>query len=149
MKTSDMLQQATLIAFNRHDGQTDKAGRPYFIHPFHVAMDVLSQTDDNELAAAAILHDVIEDTDLALEDLYTYGMSDRVVDTVAALTRNKHEDYLIYLARLSTNDDARTIKIADLIDNLNEHRLSLLPEQVRNKLARKYRAALYLLKKQK
>lgn len=148
MKPIEMLREAALLAFNAHYGQTDKAGKQYFMHPFRVSMNILDKTNDRELAAAAVLHDVIEDTSITLDDLANKGMSERIVETVDALTRRPKEEYIVYLARLSTNEDARKIKIADLLDNLREDRMSKLFAQTREELGAKYRAALYLLKKQ-
>lgn len=142
-----MLSKATLIAFNAHENQTDKAGKEYFSHPYRVAMRVFSETSSDELASAAMLHDVIEDTPITTDDLLKEGIHERIVEIVDTLTKRRGEEYICYLARIIVDEDAKRIKIADLLDNLREDRLCLLPEDVREKLEKKYQAALYFLKR--
>ena len=57
--------EAMKIAYRAHHGQTDKAGLPYVVHPFHLA----EQMEDEYSVCVALLHDVVEDTDVTLEEL--------------------------------------------------------------------------------
>ena len=113
MYYSDMVLKAAKIAYTAHAGQYDKAGYPYFMHPYHLA-DGFS---DEESVIVALLHDVVEDTDLTLEDLKREGFSDEVIAALSLLTHVKGVPYLEYVARIAENPLARRVKIADLRHN--------------------------------
>ena len=66
---TDLTRKAITVAYNAHQGQLDRAGLPYILHPLHVA----EQMKDEDTCVVALLHDVIEDTDLTLENLREYG----------------------------------------------------------------------------
>lgn len=135
------LEIAIRIALDAHDGQIDKAGQPYILHPLRV---MLSVAGDAERIVAA-LHDVIEDNaSLALDDLAWTGFSNEVLDAVAALTRRADESYEDYILRCRENPIARVVKIADLTDNMDETRLPVLAEGDRERLA-KYEKSLTAL----
>jgi (p)ppGpp synthase/HD superfamily hydrolase len=85
MKRGEMLAKMIHIATNAHDGQFDKGGVPYILHPLKV-MHYL-KTDDEELQCIALGHDVIEDTDVTYADLRDAGISERVIAGIAALTK--------------------------------------------------------------
>ena len=73
---------------------------------------------------AAVLHDVVEDTDCQIRDLVDRGFPTVVVTAIDCLTRRPNEIYADYIERLSANDIARRVKIIDLRHNLaNNHRL--------------------------
>lgn len=63
------LEKAILIATKAHEGQKDKAGKPYILHPLRVMLRMKTTKD----MMAAILHDVVEDTDVTLDDLREHG----------------------------------------------------------------------------
>lgn len=134
------LENALAIALKAHAGQVDKAGAPYILHPLRVMM---AMTTDAE-RAAAVLHDVIEDSPWTAADLSDAGMPAEVVDAVVAVTKVKPCVYEDYLAQVKRNPIARTVTIADLWDNLN---LDRLPEVTDTDLAReaKYGRALFFL----
>jgi len=74
---------------------------------------------------AAVLHDVVEDTDREIRDLVDRGFPKEVVTAIDYLTRRSNELYDDYIERLSLNDLARRVKIIDLRHNLaNNRRLS-------------------------
>ena len=114
---------------NAHEGQIDKSGRPYYLHPLRVAMRlVLCSPEERH---AALLHDVVEDTLLGMNDLRAAGYGEEVLELVALLTRNKPagESHRQYMARIvdSGNVKALRVKLADLYDNLSPSRTLNLP----------------------
>ncbi|MDQ7779730.1 MAG: HD domain-containing protein [Planctomycetota bacterium] len=113
------LERAIEIAARAHAGQVDKAGAPYVLHPIRVMLRV--QTVEQRIAA--ILHDVVEDTDVTLGDLRRKGFSLRVIAAVEALTRRSNEAYDDFVTRASKNAIAKRVKLADLEDNLDMSRL--------------------------
>lgn len=138
------LERAIEFAAAAHAGQTDKAGAPYITHPLRVALGFI-RAGDEERAIIAVLHDVIEDSDLTAGDLRREGFSQAIVDAVEALTRPDREPYRDFILRAAANELARPVKIADLKDNLNRTRLAMLPADKREELLAKYEGALELL----
>jgi (p)ppGpp synthase/HD superfamily hydrolase len=123
------LGQSIEIMRKAHEGQIDKSGRPYYLHPLRVAMRLVHCTPAER--HAALLHDVVEDTPLTLEDLRTMGYSDEVIGLVDILTRRlpAGESHREYLQRIvaSRNAQALRVKLADLIDNMSPARTRALP----------------------
>lgn len=120
------LEHVHEIARRCHEGQVDRAGRPYIEHPERVSALVTS----NEEKMAALLHDVLEDTDMTVEELLRLGVAPTVVTAVEALTKREGESYEDFVRRAATNSIARAVKLADLADNSDEKRLVLLdPEE--------------------
>ncbi len=113
------LERALEIASKAHKGQKDKAGTPYILHPLHVMM----QMDDDVSRIAAVLHDVVEDSDLTLEDLSREGFSNEVLSVVDGLTWRGNEEYEDYISRLSKNPISLKIKITDLEHNMDLRRI--------------------------
>ncbi len=118
-------QKAYEIAKRAHLGQVDKAGEDYIKHPEKVASFV--KTDEEK--AVAYLHDVIEDTELTLEDLYEYGFSKEVIEAVDIITKKRGEDYQSYLNSVKKNKLARAVKLADLRHNSDLTRLTKVTEK--------------------
>lgn len=134
-----LLERAIQIACAFHEGQTDKAGEPYILHPLRVMMAV----DGADARIVAVLHDLIEDTACNLAFLHQSGFSPEILHAVDALTLRPNEDYLVYIDRAGANELARQVKIADLEDNLRG-----VPDPKPNDAARssKYRQALDILR---
>ena len=110
-----MYLEALKIAYKAHDGQVRKESLvPYIVHPLRVA----HQFNDDVRKTIAILHDVVEDTPLNLEELT--GFSDTVIKTLDALSRREGEQHFDYIKRVKENELAREIKIADIVDNLSD-----------------------------
>ena len=105
------LNIAKDIATTAHQGQFDKAGKPFILHPQAVA----SMVNTDEEKAVAWLHDTIEDSDFTELDLIERGIPRQVVDGVIAMTKVKGEEYSHYLRRLKKNNLAHKVKMADLI----------------------------------
>ena len=118
-------EKAYEIAKKSHLGQVDKAGEDYIKHPEKVASFV--KTDEEK--AVAYLHDVIEDTELTLENLYEYDFSKEVIEAVDIITKKRGEDYQSYLNSVKKNKLARAVKLADLRHNSNLTRLTKVTEK--------------------
>lgn len=116
---SEVLTKALDIAVHAHDAQTDLGLQPYILHVLRV---VTAQCGDYERVVAA-LHDVVEDTDWTLSDLRREGFNERIIAAVDALTRRAGEPYFDYVARAGGNEIARSVKIADLKDNMDPSRV--------------------------
>ena len=118
-------EKAYEIAKKDHLGQVDKAGEDYIKHPEKVASFV--KTDEEK--AVAYLHDVIEDTELTLEDLNKYDFSKEVLEAVDIITKKRGEDYQSYLNSVKKNKLARAVKLADLRHNSDLTRLIKVTEK--------------------
>lgn len=133
-----LLDIASALAETGHAGQCDKAGQPYIEHLRRVASYV--DQDDHEAIAAALLHDYLEDHAGTPDNLDEAGIPTRVVDVIRALDRNgKPTDR--YYAQIRQHPAALEVKLADLADNTDPHRLAELPPEVAGKLKAKYVAA--------
>lgn len=119
---SKYLAEALDIAFNAHKGQTDKAGQPYILHPLRLMFSL----QDDKSKIVALLHDVIEDTTITIEDLKNKGFPQDIIEAIEALTKRPNETYQDFIERVSNNELAKTVKIADLKDNMNLTRLTEL-----------------------
>jgi len=103
------LERAIAIAARAHEGQVDKAGVPYILHPLRMMLSV----DTPEARMAAVLHDVVEDTPVTLEQLRAEGFPDSVIEAVRTLTKRDGEDYDAFIRRVGPNPIARQVKPAD------------------------------------
>jgi (p)ppGpp synthase/HD superfamily hydrolase len=136
-----LLEKALEIALRAHAGQKQKDGSPYILHPLRVMARVA--TDEERMAA--ILHDVIEDSDTTLEDLRQAGFPENVLKTVELLTHESGVSYEDYVERLKPDAMARRIKLADIEDNSDIRRLSGIEEKDLERL-RKYHRAWQILR---
>ena len=121
MRKGEMLAKMLVIVTNAHDGQFDKGGHPYILHPLKV-MHYL-KSDDEELMCMALGHDVIEDTSVTYEDLRKAGISERVIVGIEALTKRAGYSYEDYKKQVFSNIDAMRVKMADLRHNSDIRRL--------------------------
>lgn len=143
MLYTKLTTNAMKIAYRQHDGQHDKAGLPYIFHPYHLA----EQMGDDEYAiCVALLHDVVEDTDIKLEDLERAGFPEEVIAALKCLTHEEGVPYLgAYIEGIKANPLARKVKLADLEHNLDATRLppakSDYKRRKREERAEKYRMA--------
>lgn len=119
------LERAISIAAQAHSGQVDKAGQPYILHPLRVMLRVTSQDE----RMAAVLHDVVEDTSITLEQLATEGFSGVVLEAVEALTKRPGENRLAAAARAAKNKVARAVKLADNAENMDISRIAVPTEK--------------------
>ena len=119
MLYTPLTEKAMKIAFSAHIEQTDKAGLPYFHHPMHIA----EKFNDEQLIATALLHDVIEDTDITIDDLRKNNIPEEILTALTLLTHDKSKNYMEYIHEIKNNDIARQVKIEDLRHNLDERQL--------------------------
>lgn len=122
MDTKVLLAQAIALAAEKHKDQFDKGGMPYILHPLWV-MNTLRHTNDLELMCIAVLHDIVEDTDVTIDDLHNMQFSDRVIDAILLLTKHPDQSHAQYVAGIKTNLDAIRVKVMDLRHNSDIRRL--------------------------
>ena len=134
MKKGYMLSAALKIAVNAHDGQYDRGGNPYVLHVLKVLHYL--KTDDEELQCIAVLHDVVEDSNVTWLDLREAAMSNRVISAVRALTKIPGQSYDEYRDAVFANRDAMLVKIADLRHNCDIRRLKGVTMKDRERMAR-------------
>lgn len=135
-----MLEKAILIATNAHKGQLDKGGSPYILHPLRLMFAMHNETEK----ICAVLHDVIEDTEITLDYLRNEGFSEEVLDALDALTRRNAETYDEFIRRIIKNKIASNVKLADLNDNMDLSRING-PTQKDYERIEKYRKASNLI----
>jgi (p)ppGpp synthase/HD superfamily hydrolase len=120
------LEKAIQIAVLAHQGQSQKNGLPYVLHPLKLMFSVQSTT----AKIVAVLHDVIEDSDWTFEQLKAEGFSQEILDALDCLTHRKNEPYVDYINRITTNKLATEVKLADLKDNMD---ITRIPEKLSEK----------------
>lgn len=140
MVYTELTKIAMKIAYEAHHGQTDKNDIPYIYHPIHLA----EQMKDEETICVALLHDVVEDTDITFDDLEKNGFTNGIIAALKLLTHDDAEPYLEYVARIKNNEIARQVKIADLRHNSDLSRLDNIDEKVIQR-KKKYEKALEIL----
>lgn len=135
-----MHRKAYLLARKAYEGLTDKGGNPYFLHAVTIAERM--PVEDEKIVA--LLHDVIEDTGMTIQDLKKEGFSNEIIMAIVAITRNKDEPYDDYILRVKENPIGKKVKIQDLLHNMD---LTRIPEPSQKDIDRveKYRKALNVL----
>ena len=135
-----LTKKALKLCFEAHKEQLDKTGMPYVFHPFHLA----EQMDDEISTVCALLHDVIEDTDITMEMLAQMGFPQEVLSVLELLTHDEDVPYMDYVKNIGTNPVAKKVKIADLLHNSDVDRLDHIDEYA-VKRNQKYKEALRIL----
>lgn len=133
-----MIEKAIEIAVKVHTGKIDLGGDRYIFHPIRVMMKM--RTIDEKVVA--VLHDVFEDSNI---DLYSFDFPNHIIKAIEAITKNKGEVYTDYIKRVSQNNIAKKVKIADLEDNMDVTRLSYLTEKDHKRLSKYQKAWAYLM----
>ena len=110
---TELTKKALRICFDAHKEQNDKTGMPYVFHPFHLA----EQMTDEISTVCALLHDVVEDTEMTLGDLSDMGFPKEVIEVLELLTHEKDVPYFDYIEKISKNPIAKKVKLADLAHN--------------------------------
>ena len=114
----ELLQKAISIAHNSHKNQYNVNGEPYILHP----MRIMLKTKNEEQMITAVLHDVVEKSDVELDHLEIEGFNKDIVAAVDALSRKNDELYDSYISRVLKNKLAIKIKVIDLMDNIKIHK---------------------------
>jgi (p)ppGpp synthase/HD superfamily hydrolase len=134
------LDKAIVVAVEAHHGQKDRYGQPYILHPLRVMMKMKSE----EEKIVAVLHDVVEDSDLILEDLINAGFSEEIVRAVDCLTKREGEPYEAHVERARQNRLALPVKIADLEDNMDPKRIGVFSDEDKKRMARYHKTWISL-----
>lgn len=137
----NLVERAKALAYRAHEGQVDKAGRPYIEHVARVAAAVAG---DEIAESVAWLHDVLEDSPENVHEVFAFP--DCISLSVSMLTRSPDVPENIYYRDLRLTKVALRVKLADIADNANEERLALLDPKTANRLREKYRKALEALR---
>ena len=116
---SELINKAIDLAYSAHHGQKDKAGRPYFTHPFTVAMKMDTEAE----ICTALLHDVVEDTGITPEYLRE-NFTPEIAEAVDVLTHRDGESYNDYILKIKANPLARKVKLSDIEHNMDVTRLA-------------------------
>ena len=135
------LERAIEIAHEAHRGQSDKAGRPYIEHPLRVM--AAGESIDEKIVG--ILHDVVEDSNLTIDDLIAEGFAPNIIEALRCITKqSESEPYDHFIARIKGNPLATAVKLNDLTDNMDIRRLPYLSDKDVKRL-KKYLKAYKLL----
>ena len=140
------LADAIRIANECHEGQLDKAGLPYILHPLRVMERVrqklqnLGRPYDEDLLIAAVLHDTVEDTPITFERIgWEFGPRvEKIVRNVSRVVEPEKELYDTLIERCAADPDSALVKDSDLDDNLS--RIAQLPAHEQG-IARRYHRA--------
>lgn len=135
-----LIEQSLAIALRAYAGKTDKAGCAYILHPLRLMAKMSNETE----MSVALLHDVIEDSDITAEQLLAESIPPEVVTAVLCLTKQTGETYQDFVLRAKQNPIARKVKLADIEDNINVLRLTSLSKADLDRVA-KYHAAWHEL----
>jgi (p)ppGpp synthase/HD superfamily hydrolase len=132
----EMFAKAVEIATKAHHGAKDRYGEPYILHPLRVMARLKS--DDERIVG--ILHDVVEDTDWTFDDLRREGFPDELLAALDCVTKREGEPYEKFVERSASNSTARSVKIADLEDNMDIRRMPEITEDDCDRLRKYHRA---------
>lgn len=139
MINTKLTRKAMIIAYNAHKNQFDKSGVPYIYHPIHVAEQMKTENE----CIVALLHDVVEDTEITFEQLENI-FSSGIIDSLKLLTKDNTVDYYEYIMKIKKNPIAKSVKIEDLKHNLDLTRLDVITEDD-IKRENRYKKALLIL----
>jgi len=131
----DSIETAVQMALNAHEGQTDKSGETYILHPLRLMHNV--ETEEEKIVA--LLHDVVEDSDKTFEDLED-DFSDEIISAVKCMTKQEGESYSEFIQRAKQNEIAREVKKADIRDNLDVERLDELEDSDLQRIKKYHRS---------
>ena len=137
---TNLLEKAIALAVEAHAGQFDKAGNPYILHPLHLMLQM--ETENERITA--VLHDIVEDTAVTMDDLANLGFPPAVLAALDLLTHDPAVPYDDYILQVKANPLARCVKLADLAHNMDIRRLKNPTEKDWSRLA-KYRQAWDML----
>ncbi|SCY79776.1 HD domain-containing protein [Paenibacillus polysaccharolyticus] len=137
------IESAISVALQAHKGQLDKGGQPYILHP----LAVMNRVESMEEKIVAVLHDVIEDSEVTIEELRGLGFSEEILTAIQLLTRSTEDSYEEFIDKTIMNRTARNVKIADIKENMNISRIKNPTEEDYNRLE-KYRKALERLERE-
>lgn len=135
------LERAIEIAARTHAGQVDKGGAPYILHPLRVMLRVAPGPQQ----IVAVLHDVVEDSDISFEDLEREGFSAEVINGLRAVTKVEGESYEDFVARAALDPVGKAVKLADLMENSDLSRIAEPSQKDLERIEKYGRAIRYLM----
>lgn len=151
------IEDAISFAAASHSGRVDKGGKPQIFHPLRVMLRIaILFPDDGAIQAAAVLHDVVEDCDVTLNQL-SHRFGQEVADIVESVSRGVYyggisdpsgtkEPYRDFILRAKMHPKGRAVKIADIEDNTDPIRMQDLPIEEVGSMVKRYKMALDLLR---
>lgn len=134
-----LSKKAMQICFEAHKHQKDKTGLPYVFHPFHLA----EQMEDEYSCVVALLHDVVEDSEMTMEELAQIFPKE-IIDALTLLTHDPSVEYMEYVKAIKHNPIAKKVKLADLTHNSDLTRLDIITEKDLQRNS-KYKKAMHIL----
>ena len=135
------LIKALFLCVIKHWKQKDKAGKRYIWHPIHVMLNVEGYNEK----IVALLHDIVEDTDVTVPDLKNLKFSKEVVEAVDVITKKKDQEYFSYLKSIKDNSIAKKVKIEDLKHNSDLKRLRFVTQKDMDRVIKYKKALDYLI----
>ena len=148
-KRVEIITKAFNFANQAHKGIKRRSGEPYIMHPIAVAKIVCNEIGLGSTSiCSALLHDVVEDTKWTLKELEAEGFPTGVLEAVRLLTREKDVPYMAYIERLSGNQIARKVKLADLEHNSDLTRLIEVTERDLRRQEKYFFAKEFLLRQE-
>jgi len=133
--------RAVALAAEAHLGQLDKAGAPYIEHPIRLML----RAEGAHAKMAAVLHDVVEDSEWTFDGLRREGFPEPVIAALERLTRREGEAYEAFIDRVAEDPLATRVKLLDLEDNADLSRIAEPTERDRARVD-KYRRAMQRLR---
>ncbi len=140
MNWHELYDLALQIATKAHEGQKDKSGYEYIMHPIRVA----ERCKDTRAKIVALLHDTIEDTFVTTDYLRKQGFPDEIIEGVLSVTKREGESYDEFVRRAAENPLGKEVKKADLEDNMDIRRLKELTDEDVGRLRKYLRAWQFL-----
>ena len=107
---NDLLYKTLELVLKLFNGKLDKSNIPYVVHLMKVYEGVFNYNEK----IVALLHDVLEDTDIKIEDLKEFGYSDELLKVLTYLTKEKGEYYPDYIDRLISSNNIHVLKLQNL-----------------------------------
>ena len=135
------LEHAIEIAARTHAGQVDKGGAPYILHPLRVMLRVAPGAQQ----IVAVLHDVVEDSDVTFEDLEREGFAAEVISGLRSVTKVAGESYEDFVARAARDPVGKAVKLADLMENSDLSRIAEPSQKDLERVEKYGRAIRYLM----
>jgi len=136
-----LLIKAFFLCVIKHWKQKDKAGKRYIWHPIHVMLNVEGYNEK----IVALLHDIVEDTEVTIPDLKNLKFSKEVIEAVDVITKKKDQEYFSYLKSIKDNSIAKKVKIEDLKHNSDLKRLRFVTQKDMDRFIKYKKALDYLI----
>lgn len=135
MKDEKRIELAIRFAVEHHAGQRDKLGAPYILHPLRVMLALSESGARPDVLIAAVLHDVVEDTEATLEGVANL-FGDDVAEAVDAVTRREGETYREFVDRAAAHPIGTIVKLADIQDHVRPR--AAMTDEIRGMVKNRY-----------